>query len=242
MAINRTMRITISNTDKEKGREILKNTAEILKRNSLSGEVTLHTGCKKMRAYLEQDIYYYNIFILDAMDNSCIELAKMIRKRNCIASIVFYMDTKERVMDLISHRLSAVLLNDYSEAILENIIKYVYKEQQYFHPCFPIKNKDVMLRIPYEDILFFESSQKICMLHTQKQVIEFYAKMSEVEAVLPKEEFLRCHQSYLINMKAVIRLDKTNRCFELFMGHSIGISKAHYANSVTAYETFFEQF
>ena len=242
MAINRTIRIAISNTDKEKGRNILKNTAEILKRNNLSGEVTLHTGCEKMCAHLEQDIYYYNIFILDATDSSCIELAKMIRKRNCIASIIFYIDTEKKIMDLIFHRLSAVLLHDYSEAILEDIIKYVYKEQQYFHPCFPIKNKDIMLRIPYEDILFFESSQKICILHTKKQVIEFYAKMSEVEAMLPKEEFLRCHQSYLINMKAVTCLDKTNRCFELAMGHSIGISKVNYANSVAAYETFFERF
>ena len=99
-----------------------------------------------------------------------------------------------------------------------------------------------MIRIPYDDILFFESRQKICALHTKTQIIDFYAKMSEVEIMLPKEEFNRCHQSYLVNMKNVISLDKSNRCFIMPKGYDIGISKANYSDSVGAYERYMDAF
>lgn len=242
MATGKSTCIAICNKDKEKGGKLLRNVADVLKRNGFSGEITLHVANEKITELLKQNMYAFDIFILDAADDSCMELAKMLRRRNCIASIIFCVKKETKIMDILPFRPSGVLAENYSEVFLEKVVKHSYKEQLCYHPHFPIKNKDVMLRISYDDILYFESRQKVCIIHTKNQEIQFYAKMSDVEKMVPQEEFLRCHQSFLINMKQVIRLDKTNRCFELPMEYRIGISKANYTSSVAAYEHFFEQF
>jgi len=240
MVTNRTMRIAIYNSDKTEGRKIFELTKDVMRTNRHSGELSVFNDLERIIERLQLDIFYYDIYILDSKDEECMELAKIIRSRNCVSSILFCNETEDEINDIVLYRPSFLLQEDKIISLLKHAIKHAYDEQQRYHPYFPIKNKDNMMRIYYDDILFFESRQKVCVLHTQKQDIEFYAKMSDVETMLPQSEFNRCHQSYLVNMKNVIRLDKSNRCFVLPMGYTIGISKANYAESVASYEGYIE--
>ena len=105
---------------------------------------------------------------------------------------------------------------------------------------FTVKNKGSLLRIPFEEIYYFESRQRLAVLHTSRRTVEFYAKLSQVQEKLPQDEFLRCHQSFLVNMRAISRLDKSNRCFVLKTGAVIEISKANYTQAAARYEAFLE--
>jgi len=77
---------------------------------------------------------------------------------------------------------------------------------------FYVKNKEKTVHMAYEDIIFFETSlhaHKI-LLHSKNKSIEFYGHMKEIEDKLD-ERFLRCHQSYIINVDYVEAVDKINR-------------------------------
>lgn len=56
-----------------------------------------------------------------------------------------------------------------------------------------------LLRVPYKEILYFESSKRKVLLHTKEGVAEFYGKLDELMDDLREHSFFRIHQSYLVN-------------------------------------------
>lgn len=72
------------------------------------------------------------------------------------------------------------------------------------------------------DIAFAESRRHRVLLHTDDEVIEASGKLSDVERALP-ERFVRCHQSFLVNLDRVERLDAAEVL--LSSGERVPISK-----------------
>lgn len=88
---------------------------------------------------------------------------------------------------------------------------------------FVVKRSET-LRIPVRDILYIESSAHKLHLHTRDSVYEYNDKMNHVAELLEPEGFIRCHQSYLVQIAAVtsVRSDK------LFVSeHEIQISRKY---------------
>ena len=95
----------------------------------------------------------------------------------------------------------------------------------------------MLLKINYNDILYFESRLRVAVMHTKRQTVEFYAKLGDVLPRLPPS-FIRCHQSYIVSMDQVRQLDKTSRRFLLTSGESIEISKSRYGEIAQQYESY----
>ena len=64
--------------------------------------------------------------------------------------------------------------------------------------CFT-QNKS-FYRIPLREILYLESINRQIAIHTEKETIQFYGKIDKLEL---SGDFIRIHQSYLINLFAV---------------------------------------
>lgn len=56
-----------------------------------------------------------------------------------------------------------------------------------------------------EDILYVESDRRNVVVHTRTESLRAYAKLADIQAQLPAH-FVRCHQSYVINLDHVARL------------------------------------
>ena len=86
------------------------------------------------------------------------------------------------------------------------------------------------MRIPYREILYFESRLHQVIIHTvqQNNLCAFPATLDDVEKTLPPERFIRCHQSFLVHIDGIYQLDRTNRSLILDNGESLGISKKSY--------------
>ena len=56
-----------------------------------------------------------------------------------------------------------------------------------------------LYRLPYKEILYFESSKRKITLHTKDDTMDFYGKLDELETELKENSFFRIHQSYLVN-------------------------------------------
>lgn len=56
--------------------------------------------------------------------------------------------------------------------------------------------------------------------------------------MLPKDVFIKCHQSFIVNMEAVKALDKVNRRFILTSGSTVDISKRMFPEVVEAFQVY----
>lgn len=65
-----------------------------------------------------------------------------------------------------------------------------------------VKAGSSMRRLRVCDITYVESSNKKVLVHTRTEVIETYARMREMEALLGSG-FFRCHRCFLVNLEQV---------------------------------------
>ena len=63
-------------------------------------------------------------------------------------------------------------------------------------------------------------------IHTNSEKITLRKKISEIEEVLPSEYFIRCHRSYIVNVKYIKAIIKNNVL--LVSGLKIPISRGKY--------------
>lgn len=72
----------------------------------------------------------------------------------------------------------------------------LYKEKM---NTFTIKTKELVLKINYKNIFYFEKSyRKIAVVTTQGK-FSFYLSIKQLEQLLDMSQFVRAHQGYLVN-------------------------------------------
>lgn len=232
------LRLALCHSDSQTNQFLFETAMEVLRASTVKCELSRHTGTAKVLDYFCSDKNYYDIYILNAGDPDCMELARKIRSRNLIPAIIF-IDPPKELSPLLCCRPSALIGSDDPERLCA-ALRYCCSEQLHSLTYFTVKNKDSFLRINLDEISFFESRQRLAILHSRKHTVEFYAKLSDIIASLPPNDFIRCHQSYIVNMHKISRLDKANRCFILSSGAVIEISKSNYTQAVAQYTAFLE--
>ena len=91
--------------------------------------------------------------------------------------------------------------------------------------------------IPLRDIYYMESQNHKIAVHMKDGVLEYYAKMSDLEEEL-QGQFCRVHKGYLINLSYVDEYNKTE--VTLTNGDKLLISKYKYEDFVKAYLHFMQ--
>ena len=234
------LRIAVYDPEQAKTAAWFDAAVAILRAASVKCELTALKNLKKAEENFAADKQYYDILILSAEDPACLALANRMRRKNAVFSLIFTAGEAVSVKPLLRFRPSALITGGAEDTAFGDALRFCCAEQMRYLSHFTVKNKGSLLRIPFEEIRFFESRQRLVILHGTHRTVEFYAKLSEVQEKLPQDIFLRCHQSFLVNMQAVSRLDRSNRCFVLNSGATIEISKANYTQAAARYEAFLE--
>ncbi len=222
------MKILIYLPDLEIAQKVFEYTVEIVKSVKFRGDVRNIRDFDLIKKELSENHFAYDTLLLDAQDRNCLNIARYVRSQNFVSSIIFVAVKGKRNPDIFLYRPSAVLTNLENNEQIKRALVWTCQEYIRANPIFTIRNKEEILRIPYSDILWFESRRRIVILHSRKQEISFYAKLSDVYELLPGELFLRCHQSYIVNCNKISRIDKVQNCIYLTTGHTIGMSKNYY--------------
>jgi DNA-binding LytR/AlgR family response regulator len=85
-------------------------------------------------------------------------------------------------------------LNTILDQALMNINKERMQQIQFTY-------KAINYRILCRDIVYIESRDKIILFHlANKTILQCYAKLDEILKELPEESFIRCHQSFAVNV------------------------------------------
>lgn len=195
-----------STTDAEFVQGILNNWADQRQAN-IQAEVFPSAESFLFRYAEDKD---WDILLLDiemgAMDG--VSLAKKIRQDNESVQIVFitgfadYISEGYEVSAL--HYLMKPVKQDKLFAVLDRAVAAMQKSERVI--LLPVGGE--MLRLPVGRVQYVEAFSHTVAIVTGTDTIQVKMPISEVEKLLG-EGFIRCHRSYLVGLKHIARLSKT---------------------------------
>ena len=230
------LRIVICHKNEREAGVLFAIMKQLLAKVNINCEAFCYTKLETPMTNICENANYYDVVFAYHKDEECMEMVKTIRKSNISTSVVFIGDDETNVEELLCYRPTALIRDVKNPHQIAKAVKYACGEQIRGNNFFTVKNRDEIFKIRLDDIYYFESNQRIVAVYTKKNVIEFYAKLSEVLARLPQSKFARCHQSYIVNMDEVINISKLNKCIKISKGDTLPISKSCYSDIVTRFE------
>ncbi|MCQ4636766.1 LytTR family DNA-binding domain-containing protein [Anaerovorax odorimutans] len=90
---------------------------------------------------------------------------------------------------------------------------------------FAVTSKKGVQKLGLNEILYFEKEKRKIHIHTVKDVITYYGKFDDMEPQLD-HRFLRCHNSYIVNISKVKKMG--NKKFYFENDKVVPISKSYY--------------
>lgn len=218
--------------DREIITEVLRDYAE---KNSTHLDITAYNSGVDL-IYDIEDGYVSDIIFLDMyMDELLgIEVAHKLRKKGYEGEIVFLTATAEFAVDSYDVGAAAYLMKPHSyEKIFSVMDKILLK---YISKTYQIRTRSNVVHIPLDEILYIDSNNNKCTLHRRDgRDYTVYKKLNDIEAELSAPHFLRCHQSYLVNMDYISRADKE---FEMTNGNIIAIRQRDLKSICSAYFSY----
>ncbi|WP_019636381.1 LytR/AlgR family response regulator transcription factor [Paenibacillus fonticola] len=84
--------------------------------------------------------------------------------------------------------------------------KAIRRQQQGQKNFLAVQQKGKDLLVPFRDILYLESKLRKVHLYTKDGKLDYYSTLNEEENKLPASDFIRIHQSYIVNFYFVRQL------------------------------------
>ena len=179
------------------------------------------------------------LYLLDVdlqSDINGIELAAKIKELDISATIVFITTHSEMVYDTFKFKVEAmdyIIKDDSLETIEQKVIECMHsaydrllRGKHTARKYFAVKVGSQHLHIPYDDIMYFESSverRNKLILHRISSMLEFRGTIGVASDL--ESPFCKCHQSFVVNINFVKQIDTARREIELTDGTIIPVAK-----------------
>lgn len=183
----------------------------------------------------------FDIILLDIdidTDNG-IEVAKQIRKYNEELLIIFITSFLEYAPEGYGVKAFRYILKPIDPDILKAEIRAAIKELDKNRVLtYSVTSKGLCKTIPVNDIVYFESSnRKVTIKDVNGDEIEFYEKLDDIENQEMFKNFIRPHQSFLVNILHINYIEKNARTIVLKDNGRVPISRSKIDQVIKKYIT-----
>ena len=150
------------------------------------------------------DMAFLDIYMEDTMGN---QIAHQLRAMGYQGEIVFLTASSDFAIEGYDVDASGYLLKplDYGklEMVMDRITRNIAPS------TYQIRQRSTVTKLSYHEILYIESSNSKCILHTESGgAYTVYKTLNTIEKELRDRRFLRCHQSFLVNMDHIKQIGK----------------------------------
>lgn len=166
-----------------------------------------------------EDDMWFDIIFLDIYMNDLlgIDVAHKLRTLGYHRHIIFLTATADFAVDSYEVEAMGYLLKPHNFEKLSQVMNRATREMT--TNTYQIKNHSKIISVSYHEILYVESINSKCILHcSDGQNYVIYKRLTTIEHELNDERFLRCHQSYLVNMDYIHQADSQ---FTLITGDTV---------------------
>ena len=168
--------------------------------------LSMHDNTFSLLTYVE-DTMKGNIDILvidiDLGAENGIEIAERLKIIYPHIKVIFVSGFVDYAQDIFDVEPVYFILKPISK---ERVIAAISKAQDIIEEenkqIISVINKSGIVNVKINDIKYVESNKRIIVIHESNIVRETQMKLDEMEQKLP-DHFLRCHQSYLVNMDRI---------------------------------------
>ena len=150
------------------------------------------------------DAAFLDIYMEDTMGN---EIAHKLRAMGYQGEIVFLTASPDFAIESYDVDAGGYLLKplDYEKLkmVMDRITRNITPS------TYQIRQRATVTKVVYHEILYIESSNSKCILHTESGgAYTTYKTLNTIEKELGDRRFLRCHQSFLVNMDHIKQIEK----------------------------------
>lgn len=185
---------------------------EILTASGTIHEITSFSSAEELEQFLEKQGQIFDLLVLDIQmgEKSGMEFARELRARKDRVSILFVTGYDGYLKEGYSVQPVQFLLKPVRRAELEEALM-TDLELKHRMKYALLQKGSRSLRIVLDDVLYAEANgnHKI-RIFQEKREDDFPVGLSELEQLLPADRFIRCHNSYLINLDHVIKYEKSS--------------------------------
>ncbi len=207
------LRIAVCDDEPEVCNLLHDKIADCLAKWDIDGETQLFSDGEPLAALYENGKGHFDLIFLDITMKGCdgLTAAKRIRSADKDVMIVFVTASAEYVFSgyevrAFRYLLKPELLNGFNNVFKECVTELTRSNDMRF----VFRNGADSMSLPVREILYFESDRRKITVHTvSNDEYSFYGKLDEVEEKLRNQDFVRCHQSFLINALKISSLTAT---------------------------------
>ncbi len=173
-------------------------------------EITTFTNGKTLIDELLENNILVDLLFLDiympGIDG--IETAQKIRAMRKDVKIIFLSSSKDHYSQAYEVFAFNYIIKPFDRerlyAVLNCALDELRKESGY---KIRVQYKGTTHSVNCRDILYLESRDKLLLFHlADENVLQCYGRLEEIQKELPGQFFLRCHQSFLINLAQVTEM------------------------------------
>lgn len=160
---------------------------------------------------------HIDILLLDIQmpDVSGIEMLKLINNK---PSVILTTAYSEYAVDAFSLGVVDYLLKPFDYArFLQAINKAIHLRNNVQEHISETSNDYMMIKadyklykVNYDELLFIEGQHEYVTFHTKTKRITALYSLRNLEETLPKDKFIRTHKSFIVSIKNIEDIDKTN--------------------------------
>lgn len=205
--------------DNDIEREILKNIIENIF-DSMGDEAAIFefsSGEKLCRNYSKGD---YDIIFLDIHMKQLdgIETGRAIRDKDAKVEIVYATSSEEYLKEGYNIHALSYLTKPYDVKKVKETLEYYYKkngiDKREKNELLDISIQQKKIYIRQKDIMWLESMGRVVSIYCRDDVFRVYARLNDLEEKLDEKIFLRCNQSYIVNIMYVKDVIEYDFCME----------------------------
>ena len=168
--------------------------------------------------------------------NRGLELAADVQRHFAVMKLIFISRRGESAEAVFETSPSDFLVRPLSgERLMYGVKRAIRELMEEDEDCFAVQVKGAIFKMYARDILYFESQKRILTLYGKEGNFVTYRKLDDVQKELP-DYFLRCHQSYLVNMKRIACMRQLR--LELDDGRIIPVSRPRYKEAKERFLAF----
>ena len=189
---------------------------------------------------IKADIMFLDIQFGSEMDG--MELAKQIRETDSYVPIVFITNSEAYIREGYKVQALRYLSKPVSYNDLAPCLDIAYKQYTLSHNKFFIcAEAGQRIAIRHAEIYYFEAQSPYSLIHRQdeKEATKLRYRFADVLSMLPRELFVPCHRSYIVNIIHIRGLKRT----ELLLsdGSVLPVSKPYVEVLSQAFDSYYQE-
>ncbi len=167
--------------------------------------ITFFASEEQLTQFLQQSPHDLDILFLDVIlgTKSGLDVGQMVRERNPLIQTIYMSADANYSLDVFDlepvYFLHKPIDLDRLTRALDLAVRRI-DERSKSH--LRVGNRAHLFNIPFSDIFYIESERRILIIHRKGNPYRMYGQLDEIEKLVP-EYFIRCHQSYLVNMNYI---------------------------------------